>query len=138
MFRAFQKSVARYHRGLRMTPAAWKPWLIALLVANMIVPLFWLNRMEAQVVFGVALLNYLTFIVLTGISGFSRLLGLAHIYWIPLIYFLWTRLELFPADTTYGVWIRCVIVLDAGSVLLDCGNVIRYIRGDRREMIQGL
>jgi hypothetical protein len=138
MFPAFRKAFIRYHRGLGRMPIAWKPWLISLLVANMVVPLFWLNQLEAQVVFGVALLNYLTFIVLTGLSGFSRLLGLGHIYWIPLICFLWLRMDMFPADTSYGIWIRIVIVLDAGSVLLDAANVIRYCRGDREEMVQGL
>lgn len=138
MLRAFVKAVVRYHRGLRMTRAAWKPWLISLLVANMIVPLFWMNRLEAQIVFGVALLNYLTFILLTGISGFSRLLGLAHVYWIPLICFLCTRLEMLPSDTAYGAWIRIVIILDMGSVLLDTANVIRFCRGDRAEMVEGL
>ena len=138
MFRTCVNAVIRYHRGLRMTPATWKPWLISLLAANMIVPLFWMDRFEAQVVFGVALVNYLTFVVLTGLSGFSRLLGLAHVYWIPLIFFLWTRLEMHPIDTAFGIWIRIVIVLDAVSVLLDTVNVIRFCLGDRDEMVQGL
>ena len=119
-------------------PTSWKPWLITLLFANMIAPFFWANQFEAQVVFGVALLNYLTFIILTGLSGFSRLLGFGHIYWIPLICFLWTRLDIVPADTAFGIWIRAVIVLDAGSLLLDFANVVRYFRGDREEMVQDL
>ena len=138
MFREFIKAFARYHRGLAKMPVAWKPWLITLLFANMVAPFFWVNQLEAQVVFGAALLNYGTFVLLTGLSGFSRLLGLAHLYWVPLIGFLWMRLDLFPADTTYGIWIRAVIILDAGSLLLDAANVVRYLRGDREEMVQGL
>lgn len=138
MFRKFVKAFVRYHRGLRKMPLSWKPWLISLLVANMIVPWFWMNRLEAQVVFAVALLNYFSFIVLTGFGGFSRLLGLGHIYWIPLICFLWLRLEMLPANTAYGFWIRAVIILNAGSLLFDAANVIRYVRGDRDEMVQGL
>ncbi len=97
MIRRFIQGFIRYHRGLRKMPSGWKPWLITLLVANMIVPLFWIDRSMAQLVFGVALLNYLTFIILTGLSGFSRLLGLGHIYWIPLVGFLCTQLENFPS-----------------------------------------
>jgi len=138
MFRRFAKACVKYHRGLRRMPAAWKPWLISLLIANMVAPLFWADQREAQVVFGVALLNYFTFVILTGISGFSRLLGLAHIYWIPLIGFLCTRLETFPLDTPFGFWLRAVIILDAMSVILDAANVVRYCRGDRGEMVQGL
>ena len=138
MFHKFVKAFVRYHRGLRKMPVAWKPWLIALLFANMVVPWAWMNRLEAQVVFGVALVNYFSFVILTGLSGFSRLLGLGHVYWIPLVYFLWLRTDVFPADTAYGIWIRAVVVLDAGSLLLDAANVIRYVRGDREEMVQGL
>jgi hypothetical protein len=138
MFREFVKAFVRYHRGLGKMPISWKPWLITLLVANMIVPWFWMDRLEAQVVFGVALLNYFSFVILTGVSGFSRLLGLGHIYWIPLIWFLCLRLELFPANTAFGLWIRAVIILDAGCLLLDAANVIRYVRGDHEEMVQGL
>lgn len=127
-----------YHRGLGKMPIRWKPWLILLLVANMIAPLFILHRWEAQVVFGVALLNGATFVVLTAISGFSRLLGLGHIFWFPLIFFLWTRLAQHPIQTPVGVWIRAVIVLNAGSLVLDAANVVRYIAGDRGEMITGL
>jgi len=138
MIRVFFNALVKYHRGLAKMPLAWKPWLISLLAANMIAPLFWLDRLEAQVVFGVALLNATTFVILTAISGFSRLLGLAHIYWIPLIFFLWMRLDLFPSETAYGFWIRAVIVLDAGSVVLDAANVFRYFRGEREEMVKGL
>lgn len=138
MLHKFSKAFVRYHRGLRLMPVAWKPWLISLLVVNMIVPWVWMDRLESQVVFGVALLNYLSFVILTGLSGFSRLLGLAHIYWIPLVWFLCQRLEMFPADTAYGVWIRTVIILNAGCLLFDAANVIRYVRGDHEEMVQGL
>jgi hypothetical protein len=119
-------------------PLRWKPWLISLLAANMIAPLFWIHRWEAQVVFGTALLNGATFVVLTAISGFSRLLGLGHIYWIPLVCFLWQRLDQVPGDTAYGFWLRAVIVLNCGSLVLDASNVVRYIAGDRDEMVGGL
>lgn len=138
MFRALAIGFLKYHRGLAKMPLAWKPWLVSLLVANMIAPLLWMDRLEAQVVFGVALVNAATFVILTSLCGFSRLLGLAHIYWIPLVIFLWQRLELFPPDTAYGFWIRAVMVLDAGSVVLDASNVIRYVRGERDEIVAGL
>lgn len=138
MISAFFKAVVRYHRGLARMPLSWKPWLFSLLGANMIAPLFWFDRFEAKVVFCVALLNFVTFVFLTAVSGFSRLLGLAHVYWIPLVCFLWMRLDMFPVSTAYGFWIRTVIVLNTGSVILDAANVFRYIRGERQELVKGL
>ena len=119
-------------------PVRWKPWLISLLAANMIVPLLFITRLEAQVVLGVALLGGATFVVLTAFTGFSRLLGLAHLWWIPLIVFLLYRLDPYPATTAYGIWLRAVIVLDTGSLVLDVANVVRYLRGDRQEMVASL
>ena len=116
-------------------PLRWKPWLLCLLVANMIAPLVWMNRQEAQVVFGVALLNGATFVVLTAVSGFSRLLGLGHVFWVPLIYYLWQQRLDVPPNTYFGGWLRAVMVLNLGSLVLDMGNVIRYIAGDRKEMV---
>lgn len=138
MMRKLASAFVRYHRGLGRMPLRWKPWLVMLLTANMIAPLFWIGRIEAQVVLGVALLNGATFVVLTAVSGFSRLLGLGHLFWIPLVYFLWSRLDLYPDHTLYGSWLRAVILLNCGSLLLDGWNVVRYIRGDRVELVEGL
>ena len=107
-------------------PLAWKPWLISLLVANMIVPLFFWRQVEAQVIFATALVNGALFVVLTAISGFSRLLGLGHLPWIPLVWYLCQRVELHPPDSFYGQWLRAVILLNIGSLVLDAINVVRY------------
>jgi hypothetical protein len=128
----------RYHRGLGRMPIRWKPWLLSLLLANMIVPLFYLTRLEAQVVLSTALLGGATFVLLTAMTGFTRLLGLAHLVWIPLILWLFTRLEQVPGDSTYGIWIRAVVVLNSVSLVLDTVNVYRYVRGERQEMVAGL
>lgn len=138
MFRALGPAFVRYHRGLGKMPRRWKPWLISLLIANMIAPWFFITHVEAQIVFAVALLNGATFVVLTAISGFSRLLGLGHIWWIPLLIYLWTRLDIHPIESPIGIWLRTVIVLNAISLVLDIANVIFYVRGDRGELVQGL
>jgi len=66
------------------------------------------------------------------------LLGLAHLVWIPLILWLFTRLDQVPSDTDYGIWIRAVIGLNSASLVLDAANVLRYLRGERQEMVTGL
>ncbi len=138
MIRTLATAFVDYHRGLALMPVKWKPWLGSLFVANMVIPLFFMQRLEARVVFLVALIHGAMFVCLTAASGFSRLLGLAHILWFPMIAFLFFRLDLWPPDAFYGLWIRAVIVLDAGSLILDATNVVRYIAGEREEMVAGL
>ena len=130
-------------------PRRWKPWLMSLLMSNMIVPLFFIaNRQEAFVVFVTALLAGAVFIVLTAYSGFSRLLGFGHVPWIPLVIYLVMRLEparavaasadATTADKIFLIWMHAVIILDCGSLLLDAANVVRYFAGDREEMVADL
>jgi hypothetical protein len=72
---------------------------------------------------------------LTGLSGFSRLLGLGHIVWVPLLFFLWTRLGEIPAVDAFGFWVRAVIAINAMSLVIDAVDVIRYAAGERAETV---
>jgi hypothetical protein len=104
----------------------------------MIVPLFLFPRFEALVVFGCALVTGTLFVTVTMLVGYTRLLGVAHTPWIFLVAFLVTRLDDVPANDFYGWWLRAVIVLDAISVVFDAANVLRYLAGERDEMVTGL
>jgi len=129
----------RYHRGLARMPLYWKPWLMSLLSSNMIVPLFFLSEHpEAWVVLGTALLTGATFIALTAHSGFSRLLGLGHLAWIPMVIYLAGQVSQAQSGSWFRFWLITVIVLDTGSLFLDAANVVRYWLGEREEMVKGL
>ncbi len=132
----------RYHRGLGKMPRRWKPWLMSLLMSNMIVPFFFLSEhLEAWVVLGTALVTGAAFIVLTAFSGFSRLLGFGHLPWVPMLVYLIVRFpeaqQSYP-ETWFILWLQAVIVLDIGSLILDTANVVRYFRGEHSEMVEGL
>ena len=57
---------------------------------------------------------------------------------IPLLYFLWTRLDQIPADEFFGIWIRVLMTLNAVSLIIDAVDVGRYIAGERAETVKGL
>ena len=105
----------------------------------MIVPLFFLSEHpEAWVVLGTALLTGATFITLTAYSGFSRLLGLGHLAWIPMVIYLVGQVDHAQSGSWFRLWLITVIVLDTGSIFLDAANVVRYWLGEREEMVEGL
>ncbi len=108
-------------------------WLLLLVTANMVVPLFFLGRLEAQVVLATFVASIVLMLTLTANSGFTRLLGLGHVFWIPLLWFLWTRLDEAPIDTFFGIWLRVLITLNALSLVIDLADVVRYIAGAREE-----
>ncbi len=128
----------KFNRGIMLMPPHWRLWLALLITANLIVPLFFIGRLEAQVVIGALLGSMVLMTILTGLTGFTRLLGLGHVFWIPLLYFLWTRLDQIPADSAFGVWIRVLMTLNAMSLVIDAVDVAGYIAGDREETVAGL
>ena len=70
-------------------------------------------------------------LILVKLQGFTRLLGLMHFFWIPLLIYFWTLLPEIPANGFLGIWIRSVICLNGISLVIDTVDVIRYIAGDR-------
>ena len=128
----------KLNKGVLRSPAHVKIWMAALLSVNLFVPLFYIKLFEAQVVLAAFFASFALMVALTAYSGFSRLLGLGHIFWVPLLYFLWIRLDLNPADGFFGLWMRSVMVLNAVSLVIDTVEVGRYLAGDRREILSGL
>ncbi len=128
----------KFNKGVMRAPIYVRLWLMLLVFSNLIVPLFYLHRVEAQVVLGAFLASVILMTALTGLSGFTRLIGLGHIFWLPLLYFLWTRLDQIPSDEVFGGWIRVLIGLNAISLVIDGVDVLRYIAGDRAETVKGL
>ena len=128
----------KFNRGLMKMPLHWQLWLAILVTSNGVVPLFFLNHLEAQVVVLTLVASMILMTVLTALSGFTRLLGLGHVFWIPLLYFLWLHLEQNSADDFFGIWIRVLMIVNATSLVIDSVDVGRYIAGDRSETGQGL
>ena len=128
----------KFNKGMMKMPIHWRLWLALLVIVNFVIPLFFLNRLEAQVVAGTLIASVILMTGLTALSGFTRLLGLGHILWIPLLYFLWMRLEQNPVDDLFGLWLRVVMILNAASLIIDAIDVGRYIAGDRSETVDAL
>ena len=125
----------KFNRGLLAMPLPWRLWLVVLLTLNLIAPLVFIQRLEAQATVAALLVSMALMTGLTGLSGFSRLLGLGHIVWVPLLYFLWTRLGEIPTADAFGLWVRAVIAINATSLVIDAVDVIRYAAGQRAETV---
>ena len=128
----------KFNKGMMKMPLPWQLWLMLLVTVNLVIPLFYIDRLESQVVVGVFVASLVLFSILTARVGFTRLLGLGHILWVPLLWFLWTRLDQNPPHDLFGIWIRTLMTLNAMSLVIDAIDVIRYIAGDRAETVKGL
>ena len=132
------KSFIRLNLGLIRSPLRVRLWLMLLLAANLVAPLFFLDSTEAQVVLLAFVASFGVMTLLTGLTGFTRLLGMSHVFWIPMIIWFWTRLDQIPSDDAFGVWIRVLIAVNMISLLIDAVDVVRYLAGDREETVKNL
>ncbi len=128
----------KFNKGLMNSSLPVKLWIGLMVIFNMIIPLFFLERLEAQVVLAAIMASMAVMTLITGTTGFTRLLGLGHIFWIPLLYFLGTHLDQIPPDDGFGVWVRALMVINATSLVIDAVNVLRYLAGERMEIVKGL
>ncbi len=113
-------------------PVGWRIWLVVLMFVNFFMPFVFYQRIEAQVIFLAAMIGVFIGLIIFKIQGFSRLLGLMHVPWFPLIYFLWVRLNQTSAYDVFEIWISTVVLLNSISLVIDVIDVIRYIAGDRK------
>lgn len=121
-----------FNEGILRMPMYWQVWVMLLGLVNLVIPvLFFRSRFEARVVVGVFLVGATFMMILTSTTGFTRLLGLGHILWFPLLYFLWTRLDRIPGSDGYGRWVRALMAINATSLVLDVLDVLRYVGGER-------
>ena len=128
----------KFNKGVLRMSWPVKVWLLVLVAANAVAPLFFLQRVEAQAVLAAMMIGATLMSLLTARFGFTRILGLGHVLWIPLIGWLAFRLGHIPADDAFGMWIRGVMLVNAVSLVIDTADVVRFAAGDRKELVVGL
>lgn len=128
----------RFNQGVLALPLPWRTWVFALIGLNIVTPFFFLGHVEAQAVLASGVLSMGVMTALTARFGFSRIVGLGHITWLPLVLFLANQLPGIPAGDAFGIWLRAVIVFDATSLALDAVDAMRFALGDRAETVATL
>ena len=128
----------KFNKGILRMPLPIKVWVALLAVMNLVAPLFFIRHLEAQVVLGTMLVAATTMGLLTARFGFTRILGLGHFYWFPMLAWLGTRLGQHDLGEPLGIWLIALMVVNAISLVVDVADVIRYAAGDRKEVVPGL
>lgn len=125
--------VAGFTRGIWSLGPLWRPWIGLLLLVNGIVPLVFLQTVEARAVLGAFALAAAIQMVIFRSLGFVRLLGLGHLIpWVPLLVWLAPRSAGAGLDGSFGIWLAAVVAVDGISLLIDAVDVVRYALGERR------
>ncbi len=128
-------AIIGFNKHLLRMPFAWMIWLMALVAVNMVAPLFFIDRLEGQVVLGVFVVSAGLLVLLYAYTGFTRILGAGHVLWLGLLPWLWTRYDSIQPDEWLSRWIIAVIAMNGLSLIIDAIDVVRYARGDRQPTI---
>ncbi len=129
------KEMKLFMKGINAMPLPWRGWLMVLGASNLVAPLFFLARPEALATIAALIASMIVMLWLIRVQGFTRLLGLGHIFWIPLVYYLVSHFEQVPPTDLFGLWLRAVVIMNILSLIVDSVDVARYLAGERASLI---
>ncbi len=129
------KAVIGFTKGLMSMPMPWPVWLGLLVAFNVAGPIYFFEALEAKVVLAAFLASAALMTAIFAIKGFVRLLGIGHIFWVPMVPWLWTRLDQVEPGNLLGYWMIAVVALNGISLIIDASDVFRYLRGDREPYV---
>lgn len=111
----------------RPIPRVWNVWLVAVNLGA----LYFITHIEAQVVLATTLIAVIIQAAIYQRIRFTRLLGIAHVAWIPMFAWIATRSDAIAAHPDLNSWIMVLAATNAVSFMIDSTDVFRFIRGER-------
>ena len=112
---------------LRLVP---RIWAVLLIVVNAF-SIFFLDTRYGQVVLAAVMIGALAMIAIHMRLGFVRLLGVGHVLWIPMLMWIVMDFPKLELGSLLRHWLLLLIVVNTISLVIDCIDVARYIRGER-------
>ena len=125
-----------FMKAILKLPTPWLFWVMLLVAVNLVVPLFHIQTLEAQLTIAAMFAGAVTQSYIHSKFGFVRLLGLGHIFWIPLVIWLGIRLSDVGLGDPFGLWLAALVLLNALSLVIDGLDVVRFISGERSPTLQ--
>lgn len=113
----------------------WRAWFWVLLIVNILGPVVFVTRLEAALTLAAYLVASVIIVVMHRRLGWVRILGLGHVLWLALLPWLIHRYLTTDPGGLFGAWLLSVIVVDVVCLLMDLGDIVRYLRGDRAPVV---
>lgn len=122
------RSIRTFVAGVRGLHPLWQIWLLIMMVVNGILPFFFLPELAAIVtLFGMFSGAFLG-LVLVHLHGFTKLLGLMHVPWVPMIAAQIGLYSGFNSASNYSLWLTAAILITAISLVIDAIDVAVFFK----------
>ncbi len=112
-----------FFRDLLQQPLRISAWVLFLMLINMASLAFW-NKPLAQLVFITFMVSAMMMMALYARFGFTGILGLGHILWIPLLAWLLTHLP--ATDGAFRIYLLALSLTIGISLVLDIIDVWKF------------
>lgn len=115
--------------GDLMKQPTWIPiWVFALMIMNMMSLAFWSEPL-AKVIFVTFLMSAMLMMGLYAKFGFERILGLGHVFWIPLLAYIVVQLR--HAEGEFQTYLIMLSLCIGASLLFDIVDVWKFLSSKR-------
>lgn len=111
----------------RPIPRVWAVWLVGVNLGC----LYFIQHVEAQVVLATTLVAVILQALIHERIGFVRLLGVAHVLWVPMFAWMATRTTEIAQHSDLSAWLMILLATNVVSAIVDAVDVTRFVRGER-------
>ena len=94
--------MVNFFKTMLKMPGPWLVWLAFLMIVNGLGAIVFIKSTEGVLVILAATVGAVIQVVIFSSKGFVRLLGIGHLPWIPLVLWLWSRLDQIPGDGVFS------------------------------------
>ncbi|MGD8581782.1 MAG: hypothetical protein PVF06_04025, partial [Gammaproteobacteria bacterium] len=120
----------------RQFTIGWRVWFWALSIVNLVMPLIFISRPEAQLTLVAYVIAATTIVLMHRHMGWVRLLGVGHFPWLVLVpWLILSYLETTP-EGVFALWLITVITVDLLCLAIDIVDLYRYAAGERAPLVR--
>lgn len=110
----------------------WNLWILILILVNLMGGIYFFSTFEGKLV-AISFLSAAFFMsYLYSKYGFTKILGLGHVLWLPMMGILIEGLFRGASYSAEGLkeWIIAVVIINILSLILDFIDILKYLAGE--------
>lgn len=121
----------RFITALLKRPLYEVTWVFYMMVINLAAVFFW-EELLAKVIVFVFLISSMLMMGLYSKFGFTKILGLGHILWLPLVFYI--GYSLMFAEGFYFTYLLVLLITNSISLVIDGYDVWTYLNEETEVM----
>ena len=119
----------------RYLPAWVRIWLVTMMSALFVAPMFFLEHAAAQWMAAMFMLGGTIMGLMHQKMGMTKLMGIAHLTWLIPLFFIFRDLSMSVGSQGYQIWLLTAAVIAVICLVIDVVDVTQYLTGRNREQL---